>query len=108
MRSACNSPPVISLLGTTALLFEAPGTLDLARQQRIWAMAQGLQAWPEVREVVPGMNNLMLTFKQVPPTLTALQMLKSKVLAAWEELPPLPLQGRVIELPESTCRLAAG
>lgn len=99
MSSASTSHPVISLLGTTGLLFEAPGTLDLARQQRIWAMAQALHAWPEVREAVPGMNNLMLTFTQAPPTLTALQAFESKVLAAWETLPPLPLQGRVIELP---------
>ncbi|EPM79182.1 hypothetical protein A249_33081, partial [Pseudomonas syringae pv. actinidiae ICMP 18804] len=31
--------PRITLLGTTALLFEAPGELDLAPQQRIWALA---------------------------------------------------------------------
>lgn len=28
-------PPRITLLGTTALLFEAPGELELAAQQRI-------------------------------------------------------------------------
>jgi hypothetical protein len=32
--------PRISLLGTTALLFEAPGTFDLPHQRRIWALAK--------------------------------------------------------------------
>ena len=60
-----NAPPAtpaFSLLGTTALLFEAPGETDLEAQQRIWALAREAETWPEVREAVPGMNNLMLTF----------------------------------------------
>jgi len=91
--------PNLTLLGTTALLFEAPGPLALAPQQRIWAMAGQLQALPEVREAVPGMNNLMLTFAQPPRTLAALQALEASVLQAWEETEPLPLQGRIVELP---------
>lgn len=70
--------PRITLLGTTALLFEAPGELDLAPQQRIWALADLSKNWPQVREAVPGMNSLM---------------------EAWEHCQPLPLQGRIIELP---------
>ena len=31
--------PSLSLLGTTALLFEAPGEMNLNSQQRIWALA---------------------------------------------------------------------
>ena len=46
----------VSLLGTTALLFEAPGELALPSQQRIWALAHETQAWPEVREAVPGLS----------------------------------------------------
>lgn len=99
MNSVNNLIPKISLLGTTGLLFEAPGALALAPQQRIWAMANALQQLPEVREAVPGMNNLMLTFTQAPRTLVARQALERQVLQAWEDLPPLPLQGRVIELP---------
>jgi 5-oxoprolinase (ATP-hydrolysing) subunit B len=34
-----HAPPRISLLGTTALLFEAPGEMSLPTQQRIWALA---------------------------------------------------------------------
>ncbi|MCJ9735722.1 allophanate hydrolase, partial [Bradyrhizobium sp. PRIMUS42] len=31
--------PQLSLLGTTALLFEAPGETTLTTQRRIWALA---------------------------------------------------------------------
>lgn len=94
-----NMAPNLTLLGTTALLFEAPGALDLAPQQRIWAMAQALQALPEVREAVPGMNNLMLTFTRPPRSLAALKVFETRVRQAWDETAPLPLRGRVIELP---------
>ncbi|MGE8200129.1 MAG: carboxyltransferase domain-containing protein, partial [Variovorax sp.] len=56
-----STSPSTSLLGTTALLFEAPGDMSLPSQQRIWALAREAETWPEVREAVPGMNNLMLT-----------------------------------------------
>jgi len=91
--------PHISLLGTTALLMEAPGALDIAPQRRIWSLARTVQSWPDVREAVPGMNNLMLTFAQLPRTANALQALQEKLLDAWANCQPLPLEGRVVELP---------
>ncbi|MDE1169394.1 MAG: 5-oxoprolinase subunit PxpB [Pseudomonas sp.] len=91
-----DAAPRISLLGTTALLLEAPGSLDLAPQQRIWALARLAEQWPAIREAVPGMNNLMLTFDTPPRDL---QGLKTRLLDAWAQCPPLPLEGRVIELP---------
>ncbi len=91
--------PQISLLGTTALLLEAPGPLDLAPQQRIWSLARMAQAWPEIREAVPGMNNLMLTFAQVPRHAASLHALQDKLLRAWADCQPLALEGRVVELP---------
>lgn len=86
----------ISLLGTTALLFEAPGTCELANQQRIWALARMAEAWPEVQEAVPGMNNLMLVFASPPRDLAPFE---TRLLAAWDEVEPLALEGRVVELP---------
>ncbi|MDM0049679.1 5-oxoprolinase subunit PxpB [Variovorax sp. J22R115] len=88
--------PTVSLLGTTALLFEAPGAMELHSQQRIWALAQEAAAWPEVREAVPGMNNLMLSFVRPP---RALDELKARLAAAWEAVAPLTREGRVVELP---------
>ena len=91
-----NKQPVFSVLGTTAALFEAPGEMTLDTQRRIWSLAREAQEWPEVREAVPGMNNLMLTFARAPRRLDALQ---DRLLAAWEGIAPLALEGRVIELP---------
>ena len=89
------SPP-FSVLGTTAMLFEASGEMTLATQQRIWALARKAAAWPEVREAVPGMNNLMLTFATPPRHLDGLQ---ERIRSAWDAAQPLAVQGRVVELP---------
>jgi KipI family sensor histidine kinase inhibitor len=86
----------ISLLGTSALLFEAPGEMELAVQQRIWMLARQAQDWPEVREAVPGMNNLMLSFETAP---RSLEEIEARLFSAWDAAEPLPLQGRVVELP---------
>jgi len=88
--------PRITLLGTTALLFEAPGDAVLESQQRIWALARVTAEWPEIGEAVPGVNSLMLTFSSPPAQLAPLQ---DRLLAAWDDAEPMPLQGRVIELP---------
>jgi KipI family sensor histidine kinase inhibitor len=95
--SAPTPTPTISLLGTTALLFSAPGGQDLHSQQRLWALAREAETWPDVGEAVPGMNNLMLTWRGAPPR--DWQALRDRLLAAWPETAPLPLAGRVVELP---------
>ena len=89
-------PPVISLLGTSALLFEAPGETSLPTQQRIWALAREAGRWPEVRETAPGMNNLMLGFAR--PS-ARVDEIAARLQAAWAAVEPLPLRGRIIELP---------
>jgi KipI family sensor histidine kinase inhibitor len=88
--------PVVSCLGTSALLFEAPGETSLANQQRIWALSRETAGWPEVREAVPGDNNLLLSFGTPPKRL---EPLETRLLGAWREAVALPLDGRVIELP---------
>lgn len=88
--------PKISLLGTAALLFEAPAPAVLESQQRIWALARRASEWPEVQETVPGVNSLMLTYASPPRELGPL---KARLLAAWADAAPLSLEGRVIELP---------
>jgi KipI family sensor histidine kinase inhibitor len=88
--------PIMSVLGTSALLCEAPGDTTLATQQRIWALAREAETWPEVREAIPGMNNLMLSFARPPLTLQALE---ARLRDAWSAVEPLALRGRVVELP---------
>jgi KipI family sensor histidine kinase inhibitor len=86
----------ISMLGTSALLFEAPGDTELVTQQRIWALAREAESWPEIREAVPGMNNLMLSFSHPP---RRCEPIEARLRAAWEAAVPLRIEGRLIELP---------
>ena len=86
----------VSLLGTTAILFEAPGDFDLSAQRRIWSLAKTAETWSGIKEAVPGMTNLMLTFETPPRDPAALE---SKLREAWEKSEELHIEGRVFELP---------
>lgn len=86
----------ISLLGAKAILFEAPGLMDLSHQRRIWSMAKHFANWPGVNETVPGMTNLMLTFHTPPEHL---EELEAALRQTWENATELQIEGREIELP---------
>jgi KipI family sensor histidine kinase inhibitor len=88
--------PRTSLLGTTALLFEAPGETTLEAQRRIWAMAREAARLSGVREAVPGMNNLMIVF-DAPPRRQA--EIEHRLLELWSDVEPLAVAGRCIDLP---------
>jgi len=87
--------PQLSLLGTRALLFEAPGPLGLENQQRIWALADYADGLPELAESVPGMNNLMLVFAAPP---AEPEQLFSQLLNQWARNERKTLQGKTVEL----------
>ncbi|QNK69330.1 5-oxoprolinase subunit PxpB [Variovorax sp. PAMC26660] len=89
-------PPRLHLLGDAALLCELPAPATLAQQQKIWALATQAQRWPGVGEVLPGMNNLTLTFD---PTAIDLDTLTAQVLQAWPRLDIGAVEGRQIEIP---------
>jgi KipI family sensor histidine kinase inhibitor len=89
--------PLISLLGSRALLFETAGqAMTLHDQQRIWSLTHEVERWPEVLEAVPGMNNLMLVFARPPQDI---EPLRERLRQAWAAAAPTVLQGRVVELP---------
>lgn len=88
--------PRISLLGTTGLVFEAPGAFDLGNQQRIWGMADALGSWPEVREAVPGMTNLTVLFAQPPHDIKAFG---ARLASLWASGISKTVAGRTIDLP---------
>lgn len=91
-----DSSPRISLLGTTGLLFEAPGDMSIENQRRIWWLAREAEKWSCIKEAVPGMSNLMLIFDMPPRTLSGLE---EDLRKAWSGARELYLEGRVIDLP---------
>lgn len=88
--------PHVSMLGTSALLFEAPGDFSLANQRRIWTLARIVSAWPGIREAAPCMTNVMLTF-EAPPEEP--ERLEDALLAAWDAAEPDMSEGRIVDVP---------
>lgn len=88
--------PRCSPLGTSGLLFEAPGTFDLEHQQRIWAMADAVSEWQGVHEAVPGMTNLTVLFDHPPRDL---QEFGERLSALWESGIAKAVKGKVLDLP---------
>ncbi|WP_349631035.1 5-oxoprolinase subunit PxpB [Bradyrhizobium jicamae] len=88
--------PKISLIGTLAMLVEAPGAFDLVQQGRIWALADVVSSWPNVEEAVVGVTNVMLTFEQPPDDIGALT---AELIELWHRLSPRNSDGKLIEIP---------
>lgn len=86
-----------SLIGSTALLVETTAALEGAVQQRVLALAKESLGWPEVSEAVPGVGNLMLVLAD--PRALRPATLVERISTLWPTLEPLPLTGRVIEVP---------
>jgi KipI family sensor histidine kinase inhibitor len=92
------SPPdlLIRPLGEAALCCTVDGPIALEHQQRIWQLGAGLARTAGVLGLIPGMNNLTLTFD---PLLTEPAALEQAARALWER--PLRRQqpGRLVEIP---------
>jgi len=88
--------PRVSLLGTTAMLFEAPGAFDLDTQRRIWALAEQASRWPGNGEAVPGMTNVMVMFAEPPGDIEALER---RLLDAWAQGGEKRMTPRRLEIP---------
>lgn len=88
--------PRYSLLGLTAVIFEAPGAFDLDHQRRIWAMADIAGQWPGVREAVPGMTNLTLLLgdKTLDP-----HAFGCRLVELWGRGVSKDLPGRTLDIP---------
>ncbi len=54
------------MLGEQAAVLELSPPVSLESQQRIWGLARRLSVLEQVREVVPGMNNLTVIFHEIP------------------------------------------
>lgn len=86
----------ISFIGSRTLLFQPVCPFDLHSQQRIWALADEVADWPDVREAVPGITNLTLLLETVP--LHPDRILKDLV-ALWRSGRIKEPEGRLLEVP---------
>lgn len=87
--------PTISMIGTRAMLFEAPGAFTLACQRRIWALMDACADRADIEEVMPGVTNLMLIFSVPPENPEAVAGWLRK---AWATLPEKHIKGRLFEV----------
>ncbi len=85
-----------SLLGTTAMIFDPQGPLDVEMQRRIWDLSDRAATWPETAEAVPGVTNLMLIFERPP---AEPEEIAARLLRAWEAGSNSPRQGRHMDVP---------
>lgn len=92
------TPPdlVIRPLGEAALCCSVAGPVTLDHQQRIWQLGAGLQSTPGLLGLIPGMNNLTLSFD---PLHTDAEALEQAARALWAR--PLRRQqaDRLVEIP---------
>ncbi|HEY1608514.1 MAG TPA: 5-oxoprolinase subunit PxpB [Paraburkholderia sp.] len=90
------SPVRIYPLGDEALVCESPPPATLEIQRRVWAVAALARDWPHIVEVVPGMNNLTLTFDPLTADATALA---ARLADAWRNADAVGIAGRDIGIP---------
>eukprot|EP01042_Synura_sphagnicola_P017529 gene17529-22151_t len=74
------SQPQIHFLGDSALQCSLSPPATLKQQQRIWHIAEQAASWPEVAEVVPGMNNLTLIMHR---PVSDLDTVAKRILETW-------------------------
>ena len=83
-------------LGDAALVCEVPPPATLDCQRRVWAVAEAARAWPDVIDVVPGMNNLTIVFDALA---TTAESLTPALRDAWETADVEHADGREVEIP---------
>lgn len=88
--------PRTSMIGTKAMIFEAPGDFEMPVQRRVWALADEVSGWSDVQEVVIGVTNLMAIFSAPPKNPAATG---DVLVAAWERLPEKRIEGRLHVIP---------
>ncbi len=88
--------PQLHFLGDGALLCNLPPPATLAHQQRIWSIADAATQWPEVAEVVPGMNNLTLILRR---PVADMDVVSKRILSSWKHIDAGQLSGRDVDIP---------
>ncbi len=89
--------PRVCIAGSRGVFLDAAGTrFSTPVQRRILALARAVGQIPGVRELVPGMNNVLVVYepRQISPT-----VLCGQLLALWEQVGADESTGRDIDIP---------
>lgn len=84
------------LLGESAVVLELEPPITLESQRRIWGLAARLADHPDVREAIPGMNNLTVLLAN--PQLQALDAIE-RLQSWWEESDAVVPELRTVDIP---------
>lgn len=90
--------PRVSHAGAGGILFDVAGeSFELAKQHRLWALAESLAAQPipGLRETVLGINNVLLI---VDPLVTHPGRVTEQLLRRWETVEPSVPDSRDVEI----------
>lgn len=88
--------PKISPAGSGAVLLDAArGEFETDTQTRIWAVARSIAGEPGIRNLLPGMNNLLVTFDalQVSPRNVGGMLRK-----LWDDIRPEKIVGAMVDV----------
>ncbi|MBV8682661.1 MAG: 5-oxoprolinase subunit PxpB [Caulobacteraceae bacterium] len=89
--------PRLSLLGCEAVLFDVAGArFDDLLQGRVWAACEAAASLEGVREAIPGMNNLTVSFD---PERWSPSSIEAALREVWARAEPAEGSGRTIEIP---------
>ncbi|MBF6989133.1 5-oxoprolinase subunit PxpB [Cupriavidus sp. IK-TO18] len=91
-----SAPAKVSRVGEGALLLEAEGELELNTQRLVWGLADEVQRWKGVLEIVAGMTNLLVIYDPFRLESTRLQ---ARLLFEWSRAKPRTRAGKVVEIP---------
>lgn len=84
------------LLGESTVVLELEPPITLESQQRIWGLAARITGYDEVREVIPGMNNLTVLLAN--PQRSALDAIE-RLQNWWEESESVVPVSRYVNIP---------
>lgn len=91
-----SGPLVLGAIGEAAILCETADPWTMESQQRFWGLAEQVETWPETRDYVIGVNNLMIVFD---PVAVAASVIRRRLVAAWDSGCSAVREARIFEIP---------
>ena len=92
------SPFDISPMGEAAILLQASSPYSVEVQTIIWQVARDAAGWPDVLNIVPGVNNILFL---LDPAVAPATSIESRLQIAWASAEPTSRPSKLVEVPVS-------